>query len=195
MSIAAIGILQDSDELRSQTHGMQVWDGKTLCERILSTLRLLFAWRFQFEEDYPNLSYTVAIEPSTVLAHLHVPEKYSASSIWSTHFQRAQELATYNAALLVTLQLVETWDITSRINEALTNYTVAEGPPASLQPLILPNAAIRPSHVLEEIHRSAGYFMHPSHSRSGLLAMFYPLLCWSVFAIAPQAAAAMKMDF
>ena len=137
---------------------------------------LLFMWRFQFEKDYPNFSYTVAIEPSTVLTHINVPEKYAAGSLWFTQFERAQEMATYNAALLAVMQLMQMWEITHRMSEVLSDHAILE----SFQPLLLPNPAIRPSQVLEEIHRSAAYFLHPSHSRSGLLAMFYPLLCWSV---------------
>ena len=151
-----------------------------MCERILSTLTLLFVWRFQFEKDYPNFSYTVAIDPPTVLTHIHVPEKYAARSLWFAHFERAQELATYNAALLVAMQLIDTWDITHKMSEVLSNHAMVAQPEMSHQPLLLPSRTIRPSQVLEEIHRSAAYFMHPSHSRSGLLAMFYPLLCWSV---------------
>jgi hypothetical protein len=148
---------------------------------MLSTVTLLFVWRIQFEKDYPNFSYTVAIEPSTILTHLHVPEKHAAKSLWFTQFERAQELATYNAALLVVMQLLEMWNITHRMSEVLSNHAIFGKPLVSLQPLLLPGPTIRPSQILEEIYRSAAYFMHPSHSRSGLLAMYYPLLSWSVF--------------
>lgn len=179
------GLLQDSDELQSQTDGLRTGSERNLCDRMLSTLGMLFTWRFQFEKAFPNMAYSVAVEPSTVLSHLQIPEVYASKSFWFTRFDRAQDLLCYNAAVLVVLQLLEAWDISARMSEVFSNGALLVRPLGPLQSLLLPSPGITLEHVLEEIHRSVAYFLHPMHSRSGFLALFSPLWCWYVIHLIP----------
>lgn len=178
------GLLQDSDELQAQSDAGDAVHvssrQENLYDRVLSTLSALFNWRFQFEQDYPSLAHTVTIDPPAILTHMLISDDYAARSFWFARFDRAQELLCYNAAVLVMLQLLEAWNLTARIGEVLPNSAVLARPLALRQPLLLPSPAITPKQVLEEIHRSVPYFLHSMHSKSGFLALYYPLWCWYV---------------
>lgn len=174
------GLLQDSDELNAQGESIENSAKQDLRDRILTTLNMLLTWRYHWGRDYPNIAYTVTIEPSTVLTQLQVPEEYAAKSVWFTRFERAHELVLYNAALLLLVGLLETWEITYKLSSILANQAIAKRQMAPLQPLLLPSSVISPSQVIDEIYRCVSYFLHPAHSRSGVIAVFHPLLCWYV---------------
>lgn len=174
------GILEESDEFLKGADGERNRDQHFMCDRILSTLRTLFHWRWQWEKQYPNVAHRVVIESAVHFVHLHLPEEHAANQTWFTSFERAQEVTVYNSALLLLLILAETWDCERQRILPFTDLVDRPRPEMSSQPLLLPSATVMPNQVIEQIHHSVSYFLHPMHARSGVFVLYFPLWCWFV---------------
>lgn len=185
------GLQYESDLFLNTTQGKTAETKRWMCDRILSRLRNISLWRWQWDIDYPNIAYPVTIEPRDQLAYLRLQQDLATDSLWFKHFDRAHEYVTYTSGLLLLLQLLDAWDGTFMLKSLFEDLANSD-PRTSSEPLLLPNETTSPARVIKEIHRTISYFLHPLNGRSGVYAVYHPLWFWYVL---PQTSSALLVLF
>ncbi|KAJ5370292.1 uncharacterized protein N7496_006384, partial [Penicillium cataractarum] len=134
---------------------------KDLCSRVLTTLEALYAWRWDWEQKFPNSTYLISPRDLDV-SSIRLPPSPFESIIWFTSPHRAAELMTYNAIRLITTRTLEMFGIDMPSSDIFIS-----------DPL-LPMEGTR-HDVAVEICRMTEYHLHAFSQSSGAFMLIFPL--------------------
>ncbi|KAJ5946676.1 hypothetical protein N7454_003515, partial [Penicillium verhagenii] len=160
------GILEDMEHLSSWKEGVPGREefAHNHCQRAFMTLQGLYAWRWEWQRQFPNATYP--IRPTD----LH-PEDFSLlpsspfeTVIWFTEPSRATELIGYNAIWLIVTMALEKAGIDIEVSQSLSEVS---------DPL-LPMQGNR-HDVAVEICRMSSFHLQSFHQSSGAITLLFPL--------------------
>lgn len=138
---------------------------KAACSgRIFATLEAVYAWRWEWEQKFPNSTYLIAPDNVDREAVLGLPPAPFKSIIWFASANRATELILYNCIRLVATRALEISGIHIDVPLSETNST---------DPL-MPMQGCR-HDVAVEICRMVNYHLHILRRSSGAFMLIFPL--------------------
>ncbi|KAJ5212591.1 uncharacterized protein N7498_004237 [Penicillium cinerascens] len=160
------GFLEDMDRVIQWPPGKPGLDEfKAACSRrIFATLQAVYAWRWKWEQKFPNSTYLIASDNVDREAVLGLPPAPFKSIIWFASANRATELILYNSIRLVATRALEISGIHMDVPLSGTNPT---------DPL-LPMQGCR-RDVAVEICRMVNYHLHNLRRSSGALMVLFPV--------------------
>lgn len=132
--------------------------------RVYATLEAVYAWRWDWEQKFPNATYLISPEDLEAETTFRLPRSPFQSIVWFANAYRATELITYNCIRLIATRALEISGLTIDIPLSETNST---------DPL-MPMQGTR-HDVAVETCRMMIYHLHVLRRSSGAFMLLFPL--------------------
>lgn len=134
------------------------------CGRAFATLEAVYAWRWDWEQKFPNATYLVAPEDLDREAALGLPPAPFKSIIWFANAYRATELILYNCIRLIATRV---------LNISGVHIDVPLSEMDSTDPLMPMQGGKH--DVAVEVCRMVNYHLHVLRRSSGAFMLIFPL--------------------
>lgn len=132
--------------------------------RVYATLEAVYAWRWEWEQRFPNATYLISPKDLDAEVTSGLPHSPFQSIIWFSNAYRATELITYNCIRLIATKALEVSGISIDIPLSEVNST---------DPL-MPMQGTR-HDVAVETCRMMNYQLHVLRRSSGAFMLIFPL--------------------